>query len=107
MRDIRNVLITGAAGTVGTALRRGLSDSYRISGVDRRRGSEWQRQDVRRLRSVRKAFEGIDAVVDLAAKANLASPWKDVWRYNVPATLTVLEAAQQAGVRRVVFASSN
>jgi nucleoside-diphosphate-sugar epimerase len=107
MRGIHNVLITGAGGIVGTVLRRGLRDSYQISGLDRRRGREWQRQDVRRLRSVRNAFEGIDAVVDLAAKANLASPWRDVQRYNVPATLTVLEAAQQAGVRRVVFASSN
>jgi uronate dehydrogenase len=107
MRDIRNVLITGAGGTLGTVLRSGLHDSYRISGLDRRRGEEWQRQDVRNLSSVRNAFAGVDAVVDLAVKANLASPWKDVQRYNVPATLTVLEAAHQAGVRRVVFASSN
>jgi nucleoside-diphosphate-sugar epimerase len=106
MKVLQRILITGAAGVVGTALRRGLGSSYELRGLDRRRGREWRRGDLTRPLSVRKVFEGVDAVVDLAANPSLHSSWDEVWEQNVPATIGALEAARAAGVRRVVFASS-
>jgi hypothetical protein len=46
-------------------------------------------------------------VVDLAANPDQHASWESVRENNIPATLNALEAARGAGVRRLVFASSN
>lgn len=104
----RTVLVTGAAGLIGGVLRKGLGGEYRILGVDVRRGDgvDWAR-DMRTARRVRTLFDGVDTVIDLAAMASVSTSWRDVHRTNIPATLNALECARLAGVRRVVFASSN
>jgi nucleoside-diphosphate-sugar epimerase len=63
--------------------------------------------DLRRLSRARPAFQGIDTVIDLAADPDAEAAWDPVYENNMSATLTVLRAAHEAGVRRVVFASSN
>ena len=105
----RRVVITGAAGLVGGILRAGLSDRYDVLGLDvrRRRESGMRRVRMSRRRAVENAFRGADVVVDLAALPAVDTPWNDVRRNNLPATWTAFEAARRAGVRRVVFASSN
>jgi uronate dehydrogenase len=103
-----DVLVTGAAGLVGGIVSAGLSDEYRIHGLDLAGGPHVQRvADMTKLDEIRPAFKGMSAVVDLAAAASMASSWESVQRNNIPATLNALEAARLAGVRRVVFASSN
>jgi uronate dehydrogenase len=104
----RRVVITGASGLIGGVLRRGLGDSYDVRGVDRRaaRGGV-RRVNMTRLRSVVPSFAGAETVVDLAAAPDPKIPWKTAYRNNIPATVNALEAAKRAGVRRVVFASSN
>lgn len=101
------VLVTGAAGLIGGILRQRL-DGHAVAGVDVRRvrGSGIRRVDMRRLRSVEAAFEGAEVIVDLAAHRAVATPWRDVHRDNLTATMNALEAARRRGVRRVVFASS-
>jgi nucleoside-diphosphate-sugar epimerase len=103
------ILITGAAGLVGTVLMRGLEGRYDVAGVDRalRRPPNVRRRNLARSRRLDAIFAGADAVVDLAGLASHRTEWKDVWRNNLRATLNVLEAARRAGVRRYVFASSN
>jgi nucleoside-diphosphate-sugar epimerase len=105
----RRILITGAAGLVGTALMRGLDGRYELAGVDRalRRPPNVRRRNLARPRGLAAIFAGADAVVDLAGISSHRTEWKDVWRNNLPATLNVLEAARRARVRRYVFASSN
>jgi nucleoside-diphosphate-sugar epimerase len=49
----------------------------------------------------------MEAVVDLAADPSVDASWKSVRDNNIPATVNALDAACKAGVRRVVFASSN
>jgi nucleoside-diphosphate-sugar epimerase len=102
------VLITGAAGVVGGALRAGLAETHDVEGLDRMRGSdaEWV-VDMRKLRRVERAVERVDFVVDLAADSDIDASWESVLRNNVAATFNCLEAARRAGVKRVVFASSN
>jgi uronate dehydrogenase len=105
----QRILITGAAGLVGTVLMRGLEGRYDVVGVDRalRRPPNVRRRNLARGRRLEPIFAGADAVVDLAGLPSHRTPWKAVWRNNLRATLNVLEAARRAGVRRYVFASSN
>lgn len=104
----RAVLVTGAGGIIGRVLRKGLGSDYRLLGIDVRRGDgvDWTR-DMRSARRVRTLFEGVDTVIDLAAISSVSTSWRDVQRTNIPATLNALECARRAGVRRLVFASSN
>lgn len=104
------VLITGAAGLIGAILREGLSDEYELSGIDARRirGFRSTSADLAKGgRKVQAEFRGTDVVVDLAAASKLSTPWDQVSRNNIPATINAFEAARLAGVRRIVFASSN
>ena len=56
-----------------------------------------------------KAFQGADYVLHHAALVSVPRSVEEpqlTWQINVSGTLNVLEAARQAGVKRVVFASS-
>lgn len=103
------LVITGAAGVIGSVLRRRLSQDYIVRGLDRRRTHEHavDRVDVTRLNALSAAFAGADAVIDLAASAQLDTPWPEVWKNNIRATMNTLEAARRNGVARFVYASSN
>jgi nucleoside-diphosphate-sugar epimerase len=63
--------------------------------------------DVADLEAIRPAFEGVDAVVHLAASASVQAPWSDVLHNNLIGTYNVYEAARLADAGCVVFASSN
>jgi uronate dehydrogenase len=106
---MQTVVITGAAGLLGTVLRRGLEGRYRLVGLDRarRRPANVHRVDMAKPRSLERLFAGADAVVDLAGLPSHTTAWDDVWANNLPATMNALEAARRAGARRYVFASSN
>jgi len=102
------VLITGASGLVGSVLWERLADEHMLAGIDLRpdRARGIARGNVRRLRSIRSAFRGVDAVIDLATGSAVDLPWREVER-DIKGRLNVLEAARAHGVRRYVFASSN
>ncbi len=101
------VLITGAAGLLGRILRQGLGDAYDVRGLDRRRSEGVLRADMARGRGLARAFDGVDAVIDLAGVPDVETAWSDVYANNIPATINALEAARAAGARRFVYASSN
>ena len=65
------------------------------------------RADVADFEAIRPAFEGQDVVVHLAADPSPTAPWESVLRSNIIGTYNVFEASRQAGVKRVVFASTN
>lgn len=110
MDDIRTVLITGATGIIGRDLCHRLKQRFEVhSGV--RREVEGLPNPVtcqiRDFDSVLRAMQGVDAVIHLAAQS-----WEaDVYEYMIPDNITgcynIFEAARQAGVRRVVFASTH
>ena len=104
----KRVLVTGATGLIGSALRRILGDKYEWSALNRRDipGVPTTQADISDLDAIRPAFEGIDTVVHLAAVARVDATWDDLLGPNFTGTYNVFEAAKQAGVKRVIFASS-
>jgi uronate dehydrogenase len=110
---IERVLITGAAGNIGRALRAGLKGHYALLRLadaapqePAETGEEVITVDLNDRPATQTATEGLDAVVHLAAIAQEAS-FDDILAGNITTTYSVFEAARRAGVRRVVFASSN
>ena len=104
----QRVLITGAGGTIGTAIRRHLGDRYDL------RALTLTPQDfpshvgnIADLDAILPAFAGVDAVVHLAASPAVETPWEDILPNNLIGTYNVFEAARRSGVGAVVFASSN
>ncbi|SNS00313.1 uronate dehydrogenase [Geodermatophilus pulveris] len=107
------MLLTGAAGRIGTVLRGGLPErgwALRSLDVvpltDTRPGEEHLVADVTDPAAVLDAAQGADAVVHLAGVSG-ESTWAAVSHANIEGTWSVLEAARRAGVPRVVLASSN
>jgi uronate dehydrogenase len=107
------VLLTGAAGRIGTVLRGGLPEhgwAVRCLDVvpvaDVRPGEEHVVADVTDLAAMVDATRGASAVVHLAGIAG-ESTWPAISHTNIEGTYCALEAARRAGVPRVVLASSN
>ncbi len=111
--EARSVAITGAAGAIGSTLRRGLRGRFtalRLSDVRPMtvevEGEEIIRAELADLDAVREAVRGTDAVVHLGGIPTEAE-WPSILAVNVAGTVNLFEAARLEGVRRVVFASSN
>ena len=107
------ILITGAAGRIGSMLRPRLArldrtlrllDSAPIAGVGER--EEAVEASATDLDAMSKACQGVDAVIHLAAQAG-AAPWGKILKVNIHGSYVVFEAARRAHVPRVIFASSN
>ena len=104
----RTVALTGAAGTIGTVLRKGLADRFQIRALTHRPASFASNVvDLGDLDGLTTAFEGSDVVVHLAAAATVDAEWPAVLSSNIVGTRNVYEAALRAGVAKVVFGSSN
>ncbi len=114
-----DVLVTGAGGTVGTAITEHLPDDaydFTLLDVEELDGpGETVVADVRDYEAIRPHFEGQDAVVHLALvqEGDGFDPWtREVgWSADLQSNLeginNVYEAAVDAGVESIVFASSN
>jgi len=104
----QKVLITGASGLIGTLTVKGLGDTYDFSALNRRpvEGIPCLQADIVDAAAIRPAFEGIDTVLHLAAYTSDVEDWEGTMSVTVMGTLNVFRAAQEAGVKRVVFMSS-
>lgn len=109
------VLVTGSEGGIGRHLA-GVLDGqgYSLRGFDMRADlhaagppiDDRQVGDLRDLDAVRSAMRSMDAVVHLGAIPADRDDGAAVMQTNVLGTWNVLQAAQENGVRRVVFFSS-
>jgi len=117
------VMITGAAGRIGSQIVSELKPKHELRLIDRvplsdspsivadltkARGRSFLRpwSKSRPLHWMR-AFEGVDVVLHLAADPSPQASWEKVLHDNINATWNVCEAAVIHRVPRVVFASSN
>jgi UDP-N-acetylglucosamine/UDP-N-acetyl-alpha-D-glucosaminouronate 4-epimerase len=113
-------LVTGGAGFIGSAIARALVaegrevrvfDNFQ-SGFEENlpEGATVIRGDLRDLEAVREACRGVDVVFHQGAVRSVPRSVDEpllVDQCNVGGTLHVLLAAEEAGVRRVVYASSS
>ncbi|NYD66586.1 NAD-dependent epimerase/dehydratase family protein [Agromyces atrinae] len=104
--------VTGAAGRIGRSIRRALRervaelvllDSAPIDDLGA--GERSERIDLADAAALRDAFAGADRVLHLGAVSDEAD-FHDLVEANVIGTFHVFEAARQAGVARVAFAST-
>ena len=110
----RRVLLTGASGGIGSCLRPGLRDELEELRLSDRRppeepptGSEtFVPAELTDRAAVERAMAGVEAVVHLAAAPGELA-FDELLDPNFVGTFNVFDAARRAGVRRVVFASSN
>ncbi|MGC4189973.1 MAG: NAD(P)-dependent oxidoreductase [Thermomicrobiales bacterium] len=106
----RRILVTGSDGLIGKLLIDAWrhSPTYEAVGLARKPGPYADViGDIADLDAIRPHFEGIDAVVHMAASSAVGSTWEQVLPSNLIGAYNVFEAARQAGVEQVVFASSN
>lgn len=102
------VVVTGSRGRVGRLLVPALREDFDVVEVDASpEPGGHLRIDVTDTGALEDAFGGADAVVHLAAKAPYRSTWDEVLKPNIEGAHSVFEAARVAGVRKIVFASSN
>lgn len=104
--EIKRVLITGAAGTIGQVLMKRLADAYELRGLDTRPAENVATASIGEYQTLLSHMEGVDVVIHLAA-ALKSDSWPDLLRDNIVGTRNVYEASKAQGVRRVVFASSH
>ncbi len=102
----RCVVVTGAAGAIGSLVVRTLSGQWRIRATDVRPQSGVKELDVTDPAGCREMFRDVDAVVHLAADPDPEAGWARLHGPNVEGTYVVASAARDEGVRRLVLASS-
>ncbi|MBA4205002.1 NAD-dependent epimerase/dehydratase family protein [Pannonibacter phragmitetus] len=112
----RLALVTGGSGFVGGHLiRRLLSDGWRVLALgrsDKARaeiealGAEPVEGDLLDRTALAGAMEGIEVVFHVAAHFKLWGPMSLFRRINVEGTRNVVEAAERAAVRRIVYVSA-
>lgn len=114
------VAVTGGAGFIGRHLVEALAlaghsvvvlDNLRRGRLDPASGAaaRFACGDVRELADCMRAFEGCEAVIHLAAQANVMGTESDpdyAFETNVAGTWNVARASMLCGVRHLVFASS-
>ena len=104
------IVITGAAGAIGTTLRRGLAPNWpNLLLTDRRKpaGAEgtWIEADIADRAALAEIMRGANTLIHLAGAAS--SDLDTLWHANAQGLFEVFEAARHAGVTRIIYASSN
>ena len=115
------IAVTGGIGSIGrTAVAQLLAHGHGVRVLDRMpeadiasdvveqiRGAEYRQVEITDFQSLKGAFDGLDAVVHLAALASPAmGPEHVIFEINCGGSFNVYRSAADAGIKRVVSASS-
>lgn len=108
------ILLTGAAGGLGTALRGRLAANCKVlrlsdrspAPLDLAAHEEWHTVDLADRAGVLAMAADVDAIVHMGG-VSVERPFDEIVPANIVGVYNLYEAARKQGVRRVVFASSN
>jgi uronate dehydrogenase len=108
---MKTVLVTGAAGDVGTHLVRELSGKYRFRLSDKRpvkpaKGQTFVKADITKMADALRITKGADAIVHLGGYS-VEGPWEAILQANIIGCYNIFEAARRNGVKRILFPTSN
>ena len=109
---MKTILMTGAAGRIGTFLRPELAGKYklRLSDLkpirDLRPGETFVRADISKLSDMLRVTKGVDAVVHFGGQSG-EHDWNHILSANIIGFYNALEAARRNGVKRFLVATSN
>lgn len=116
---VKSILVTGATGAIGPSVVRALDQAgfkIRAFSVDTPLSGMFPQSvevligDVTDRAAVQSAMEGVEAVIHLAALLHITNPpptlLEKYERINVGGTANVVKAAEEAGVKRLVFFST-
>ncbi|MCX6697418.1 MAG: SDR family NAD(P)-dependent oxidoreductase, partial [Methanoregula sp.] len=122
---MKKVIVTGGAGFIGSHLAEALVikgyhvvilDNFSTGRMDNIKNFEKsphldiEKVDITDFSAVSKVFEDATYVFHLAALADIVPSIQEPLKYhnaNVNGTITVLEAARKAGVKKVIYAASS
>ncbi|GEK58432.1 hypothetical protein CHL76_07520 [Marinococcus halophilus] len=108
---MQTVLLTGAAGTIGTVLRSYLSKRFKLVLTDTKapegltNEETFMEADITSKAEVRELMHGVDAVIHLGG-IPVETDFESIEQVNITGTFHMMEAAAEAGVERLIFASS-
>lgn len=107
------LLLTGAAGGLGKALRERLAANCHVLRLSDRvafgpagQAEEIMLADLADAAAVDRMVEGVNAIVHLGG-VSVEGPFLPIMQANILGVFNLYEAARKHGVKRVVFASSN
>jgi uronate dehydrogenase len=110
---MKRVLITGAGGGIGRSLRETLRGVYpvlrlsdRITLPAAREGEEVDRTELSDMAAVEGMVAGVDGIIHLGGISG-ENEWPVILEGNIIGLYNVFEAGRRAGVKRIVFATSN
>ncbi|MEX2616726.1 MAG: NAD(P)-dependent oxidoreductase [Alphaproteobacteria bacterium] len=109
---MKTILLTGAAGGIGTFLRKEFKGKYnlRLSDIapigDLAGDETYVPADLTDLDAVQTATDGVDGIFHLGGHA-FEGDWQTILDANIIGVRNLYESAYRTGVKRVVFASSN
>jgi len=105
---VGRVLVTGAAGRIGSGFLRHVAGRYVLRATDVRamEFDDFVPADLGDPDTLARACEDVDTVVHLGADPSLVAEWESLLPANIIGTQNLFAAASAAGVRRVVYASS-
>ncbi|MSQ73925.1 MAG: NAD(P)-dependent oxidoreductase [Betaproteobacteria bacterium] len=109
---MKTILMTGAAGRIGTFLRPELAGKYKLRLSDNKPirnlqpGETFMRADISKLSDMLRVSKGVDAVVHFGGQSG-EHDWEHILSANIVGFYNALEAARRNGVKRFLVATSN
>lgn len=112
------IMVTGSAGRIAKLLVPQIRDRFELVLLDRvppghgglppnQALADYRQVDICDTAELTAAMRGVAAVIHLAGQAATTAAWEDLYRPNIEGVVSMFEAARNAGVSRVIFASTN
>ncbi len=109
---MKTILITGAAGRIGSFMRAELAGKYKLRLSDiqpvknLKPGETFTRADIANTKDALRITKGVDAVVHFGGQSG-EHDWEHILNANIIGFRNTLEAARVNGVKRFLVATSN